>query len=227
VTRHSQTNCIPKGLSPFSEDTYRDLPLANLAAYAMAMLDDASVPLTIENITVALFKLFPVCFAMVGFPSYPDGTRANRTLLQMQPKYRNYATGSAKRGYSLTALGRKAAEATETILTSAGSKPHIRLGYERDAAAKRGNGAPRTIHDEDLLAQVRESLLFQAYIRGDLDTTLGVDFLGILGVFSHTPKALVRRELKHLQEAAERQGDQVLQDFLRECRQRFSGYLQG
>jgi len=218
---------VLEALRPFAEASYKDLPLAHLAAHAIAVLQDASLPVTIENVTVALFRLFPVHFAMVGFPAYPDGNRVNRTVLQLQPKYRNYATGSAKRGYSLTPLGRQTAEAVGQILS--GSQPES--GAQRpgagNQAAKRGEGPPRTIHDEDTLAGVRDSLLFQAYLRGNLEECVGVDFLGILGVFSHTPKAVVRRELKHLEESAERQGDRAIQEFLRECRRRFAAYLHG
>lgn len=227
MTQHSDDKQALDALRAFPEASYKDLPLAQLAAYAMAVLEDASLPVTIENVTVALFRLFPAHFAMVGFPSYPDGNRANRTVLQLQPKYRNYATGSAKRGYSLTPLGRHTAEALGRILS--GSEPDSGAQSTDDGSrtAKRGEGPPRTVHDEDTVARLRESLLFQAYLRGELDQCVGVDFLGMLGVFSHTPKAVMRRELKHLEESAERQGDQTLHNFLRECRRRFSAYLHG
>lgn len=83
------------------------------------------------------------------------------------------------------------------------------------------------MHDEDIIARIRTSLLFQSYIRGELDEAQGVDFLGMLDIFSHTPKDVVRRELKHIEEAAERQGDQVIQGFLRACRRRFAAYIHG
>lgn len=227
MKQRSHDKQVLEALRPFAETSYRDLPLAHLAAYAIAVVEEASLPVTIENVTVALFKLFPAHFAMIGFPSYPDGNRANRTVLQLQPKYRNYATGSAKRGYSLTPLGRHTAEAVGRILSGGEPDSGTPATDGGSGSAKRGEGPPRTVHDEDTVVRVRESLLFQAYVRGELDKCVGVDFLGMLGVFSHTPKAVVRRELKHLEESAERQGDQKLQDFLRECRSRFPTYLHG
>jgi len=218
-------HAVLDGFVPFPEARYADLALASLAAYAMARLDEQNVPLTIENITVALFKLFPARFAMVGFPQYPDGTRANRTLLQMQPQYRNYATGSAKHGYSLTALGRKAAEDATAILDAGTRVDGGELRAEATYAAERGHGPARTVHDEDVIAEVRHSLLFEAYERGQIGQAVGVDFLGLLGVFSHTPKTVVRRELARLEEAAERQRDDAVSQFLRECRKRFAAYL--
>lgn len=66
----------------FAAEQYRDLPLTDLAAYAMMVLESKGTPRVIEHVTVALFELFPAKFAMVGYPQHPDGMRANRTLLQ-------------------------------------------------------------------------------------------------------------------------------------------------
>ena len=42
---------------------------------------------------------------MVNFQEYPDAFRTNRSLLQMQPKYRNLLTGAATKGFSLNERG--------------------------------------------------------------------------------------------------------------------------
>lgn len=42
---------------------------------------------------------------MVGWPEYPDAFRTNRSLLQGQPKYRNWLTGAASTGFSLNDRG--------------------------------------------------------------------------------------------------------------------------
>ncbi|NIM06359.1 MAG: hypothetical protein GTO55_08120 [Armatimonadetes bacterium] len=201
----------------------------NLAAYGIAVLDGQSIPLTIENIAVALFRLFPAKFAMVGFPQYPDGMRANRTLLHMQPKYRNFATGSAKRGFSLTSTGRSVAEATKALLEQhvVSSLETAETQTETLAAGEPYGARARTVHDEDLVARVRDSMLYDQYLREGLESALGMDFLGMLGVFSPTPKNVVKRELSHLEGAAERQGDETVLAFLRECRKKFSTYLAG
>jgi hypothetical protein len=46
----------------------------------------------------------------VGWPEYPDAFRTNRSLLQGQPKYRNWLTGSASKGFSLNERGPKSRE---------------------------------------------------------------------------------------------------------------------
>ena len=42
---------------------------------------------------------------MMSFQEYPDAFRTNRSLLQGQPKYRNWLTGAASKGFSLNERG--------------------------------------------------------------------------------------------------------------------------
>jgi len=212
---------IPK-LEPVDENAYQSYPLADLAAYTMAILEDNSTPLTIENITVALFWLFPVKFSLVGFPEYPDGMRANRTLLQMQPKYRNYATGSATTGYSLTALGRRIADRMRAALADAQS--NIRLNKDlpqQDTVIER----PRTIQDADLIRKVRESDLFMKFAQGKLDEARGLDFMAMIEAFSHTPPDVIIRKFKQLVAVAERSNDPAVIRLLSECKHRFGSFM--
>lgn len=92
-------------------DLYDEIPLVFLTAYSLHWLHEWKLRRSIEAIAVLNWRLFPAKFAMVDFDEYPDAFRTNRSLLQMQPKYRNLLTGAAVKGFSLNAPEeRRAAE---------------------------------------------------------------------------------------------------------------------
>src|SRR3977135_3826901 len=86
-------------------DLYRDVPLVFLTAYSLYWLHEWKIRRTIEAIAILNWRLFPEKLAIVGFDQYPDAFRTNRSLLQMQPKYRNLVTGAAIKGFSLNERG--------------------------------------------------------------------------------------------------------------------------
>src|SRR6266545_7704558 len=105
---------VPRDLlqvDPKSTGTYRlhAFSLPHLTAYSIHWLTQWEIPTTYENISVLNARLFRAEFALVGFPEFPDAMRTNRTLLQMRPKYRGFATSDPRRGVFLTQKGREAA----------------------------------------------------------------------------------------------------------------------
>src|SRR5438105_610710 len=80
-------------------DAYESIALTSLTAYTLHWLSKWQLRRTIEAIAILNWRLFPEKFAMVGFREYPDAFRTNRSLLQMQPKYRNLLTGAAITGF--------------------------------------------------------------------------------------------------------------------------------
>src|ERR1700730_2552561 len=80
----------------------RGFSLPHLTAYSIHWLTEWEIPTTYENIGVLNARLFPAEFALVGFLEFPDVMRTNRTLLQMRPKYRGFATSDPRRGVFLT-----------------------------------------------------------------------------------------------------------------------------
>src|SRR6266550_1222574 len=83
--------------------------LAHLTTYSVHWLTFWEIPTTYENISVLNARLFPSEFALAGFPEFPDTTRTLRTLLQMRPKYRGFATSDPRKGVFLTEKGRDVA----------------------------------------------------------------------------------------------------------------------
>src|SRR5260370_23625113 len=84
---------------------YHDTSLAALTVYSLFWLHQWQLRRTIEAVSVLNWRLFPDKFGMVGWSDYPDAFRTNRSLLQGQPKYRNWLTGAASTGFSLNERG--------------------------------------------------------------------------------------------------------------------------
>ena len=86
-------------------EAYRSFSLVHLTAYSVYWLTHWRIPTTYENVSVLNGRLFPGDFGMRGFPDLPDAFRTNRSLLQMRPKYRNFATSNPRKGVYLTEKG--------------------------------------------------------------------------------------------------------------------------
>ena len=95
---------------------YQNTSLAALTVYSLFWLHQWQLRRTIEAISVLNWRLFPDKFGMVGWAEYPDAFRTNRSLLQGQPKYRNWLTGAASTGFSLNELGLEVARDLTAML---------------------------------------------------------------------------------------------------------------
>src|SRR4051812_31232242 len=92
-------------LPNYPEESYDSIDLNRLTVFTIAFLRKRNFATSIEHIAVADFRMFPKRFAMIGFPEFPDISRVNRALLQLRPKYRNWATGNARLGWTLMRPG--------------------------------------------------------------------------------------------------------------------------
>jgi hypothetical protein len=91
---------------PKEKKGYRFFSLVHLTAYSVYWLTQWGIPTTYENVSVLNGRLFPADFSMQGFPELPDAFRTNRSLLQMRPKYRGFATSDPREGVHLTEKGK-------------------------------------------------------------------------------------------------------------------------
>jgi hypothetical protein len=212
-------------LVPFAVAKYTDLSLATLTAYSAYWLAQWELPTTLENVAVLNFKLFPTKFAMTGWAQFPDVNRTNRSVLQMRPKYRNFATSITNKGVFLNERGIEEAQALTKRLGNPtfgdGTTPDVELPIAR----VRGSGRPTTVHAEDLVAQVRKSGLFQSYREGHWNDVEAIDLINFLEVYDHTPGDEKRRRLKVFQSAAKELKDHEVVEFLENVASKFKTYL--
>jgi hypothetical protein len=143
----------------------------------------------------------------------------------MRPKYRNFATSITNKGIFLNERG--TAEALALVdrlgrpVFSDGSSPQVEVPITR----VRGTGRPTTVHAEDLVAEVRQSRLFQTYKSGHWVEAEPIDLINFLGVYDHTPSEEKRRRLRSFQTAANELKDTEVKEFLETVSSTFKSYL--
>lgn len=202
------------GLRPYEPPLYESLDLNRLAVFVLALFKERGWPASLENLTVALFRLFPTKFSLASYAEYPDSSRVQRALLQLRPKYRNWALGDHRTGYVLTDQGEEVLAEVENVLSGKAVAPGPPRGEQHQLYAEREVG---------LLEQCE---LLQAYREGQSQPASRF-FFDALGAFSYTPKAVLRRRLDRLEHMAEDIGRSDLVDFLKWARRTYRNLIVG
>lgn len=198
---------------------YQDDSLAALTVYSLFWLHEWGLRRTIEAVAVLNWRLFPDKFGMLGFQQFPDAFRTNRSLLQGQPKYRNWLTGTATKGFSLNPRGM--ALAREIIQ---------RLGVPQDASGEALGTAPtkpppatkaRSIEPEREVQRVRSHRLFGRWQRNEMTDVDLIHVHSLLDIFDHTPAKIREKRMRDLERAAADVDDVDVARFLADVRQQF------
>ncbi len=204
------------GFPVFPSAVYADVDLNRLTTYTIAALGKADIPSTIENIAVANHRMFPRRFAMVGFPEFPDISRVNRALLQLRPKYRNWATGATRTGWALTRAGVAEADALDKKLHTLASSTSV----AEDRSAEPSGVTKRTVHGEDVLSRVRSSDAFKKSQSGWAGIG-ALEVFDVLDAYSHTPSNVLRRRIRELRTIAADKNDVAVSKFLQQLVETF------
>ncbi len=180
-------------LEAYRSELYADIDLTGLAVYVLELLNERKTITTFENITVSLFRQFPEKFCLEGYPKYPDSARVGRTLLQLGPKYRNWATGKVQKGFVLTDGGKAKLEEVRRILS----------GELKGNIKKHTSVMPRGLDLSKELSAVEESNLFTVWDKeGVINATATLDLLSMLGTYDYTSAKVMRDRLKRLRTVA-------------------------
>jgi len=201
----------------FGEESYGAVDLAGLAAFTLKWLQDRSIPTTFENVVVAAFRLFPAKFSLEGYKEYPDAARVNRSLLQLGPKYRNWARGSVQKGFVLTESGREKVRSVQATLDEG-------TGTEAPASARRKTLA-RTMDLTKELEPLEKSPLFSRWKNGQLDQGTSMELLNMLDAYAYTPPRALRARMDTLENAASQVGRDDLVEFLHAVRRTFTTHF--
>jgi hypothetical protein len=202
-----------RALEPYEADRYAVFDLNRLAVFVISVLQERRLPLTFEAIVVAAFRLFPTKFGLLEFEEFPDAARANRALLQLRPKYRNWATGDVRRGFVLTDAGKRIVDDVRTALNDIA--PTTRVGA-RDSVAPRSKDLASDLTD------VEKSPLFRLWTDTEnLASNRPDDVYALLGAYPGVPRRALRDRLELLKAAAEHSGHAATSTFLSEVRRRY------
>lgn len=209
-------------------DEYDEVALTSLTAYSLFWIHQWQIPRTIEAIAILNWRLFPDKFAMVGFQEYPDAFRTNRSLLQMQPKYRNLLTGAATKGFSLNERGMSIAKELSRNIGVPTTSVGALLGtIAKEPARGPAKSAARSIEPAREMSRIRESKLFEKWKSGTMSDRDLIHVHALLRIFDHTPPAIRKRAMKDLVDSANKQSDEEIGRFLQDVKRNFPTAVAG
>jgi hypothetical protein len=203
-------------------ELYQDVALTSLTAYSMYWLHQWKLRRTIEAVAILNWRLFPEKFAMVGFHEYPDAFRTNRSLLQMQPKYRNLLTGAAVKGFSLNQRGIDIAiELTNILGVPQGDSGESLGSIEKHPISRRSSKPERSIEPEREIEKLRGSKIFEKWKSGIMNERDLIHVHALLGIYDHTPVPVRLNAIKNLENTAKSLNDEEAIRFLADIKKIF------
>jgi hypothetical protein len=162
---------------------------------------------------VALFLFFPEKFSLVGFPQFPDAERVHRTLLQLGPKWRNWAKGDTHHGYSLNQSGELEFKRVEEALKN----PSVKIIVPRQRTSK-----PRTRDPNQEIKEIEQASLFKEYINGKREGFSEFAIWELLRSYPYAPKQALKERIETMLEYAKLANRKDIVDFLKWVRDFFS-----
>lgn len=208
-----------QGLPSYAGRPLKHISLNTWAAYAIQTLADLGLPATKETIAVALFYLYPERWSLVGFPEYPDSERVNRALLQLRPKYRDWAYGDSQLGWTLNEAGRAEAERMTQLLAN-------KHEYEERPPQPKPS-RPRTRAIDQSLKDLESSKLYLLYSQGKGTTASRFDLWACFGSSGLTPPGAMESMRRNLVRQARALQRSDLVEFLDWMRKHFRQSFQG
>lgn len=207
-------------VSSYEEFSYHDIDLNRLALVGIDHLSQMNIPFTFERLAVLLLQLFPKKFSMTEFPICPDLTRVNRALLQLRPKYRNWARGDIKNGFQFTEAGNSELLRTMELLRR---NPDV----ISDSKQKRNALPADNKRDRNLIfmAEIERSQLFQSYKDKDYQNLSVWDFYDLLHASEETSKDTLNNNIRKLESYAEGLNRKDILQFIVWVKSKFSKYI--
>lgn len=130
-------NSLPK----FETEKYSHLPATDLVVFAVHILNEQQVVISLENVVSACFLLFPHKFALKNYVKWPDSAAVQRRWADARAK--GLISGTPEEGYRITFKGARVAEKAAKALGVFKEKPKQK---KTKPAAKpvKARSAPKT-----------------------------------------------------------------------------------
>jgi hypothetical protein len=181
-------------------DKYQAVDLDRLVVYSMIKLAELGVELSLENIIVGAFRLFPKKFSLVGYMEYPDATRVEKALWRCKGKNRLWIGGKTTHGYVLTDRSRMIYRETEEQLDNPEIKEH--------------KGPTRKRRKEAILWETRNSSAYQKYKTGKVDSITDADICFMLQGTLDSSKETLASNFAAFRRLAEELQERDISEFL-------------
>ncbi len=200
-----------KNIKAFDSDNYDSIDLDRLVIYTSIELEELGIELSLENIIVGAFKLFPKKFSLVGYPEFPDATRVEKSLWRCKGNNRQWIGGKTLHGYFNTDRTRIIAAQIEKEL----SKPKL---IKRKSTS-------RMRRKESILKEVTSSPAYKKYLDGKSDAISIADFCYLLQGTLDSSRETLRENLVSLKNFTKELGHDDVLFFLNWLEQRFKNFL--
>ena len=199
-----------KKLKPLDSVGYESIDLDRLVIYTVVELEKLGIELSLENIIVGAFQLFPRRFSLIGYPEFPDSTRVEKSLWRCKGKKKQWIGGKTPHGYLITDRTRAIVKQTEAQL----SNP---LSTKQRTSSKMRR-------KEAILKEVMSAPAYIKYMRGNGESISEAEFCHLLQGTLDSSKHILRENLSVLTKFAEELESEDVLKFLDWLEQRFEDY---
>jgi len=198
-------------IKAFDPSTYENADLDSLVVYTAVVLEHLGVELSLENIIVGAFKLFPKRFSLLGYPEFPDATRVEKSLWRCKGKEKKWIDGKTRHGYLLNDKSEIIAKQTKDQLSG--------------LALRKPRNASRMRRKDSLLKEIIDSPAYSKYISGEGESISQSEFCYLLQGTLDSSRETLKENLVSLKRLTEelQQGD--ILEFLNWLEQRFKNFL--
>lgn len=194
----------------FDEGIYTSVSLTKLTIFAILKIAESGEECAYERVVKECFTLFPKRFGFQRYPEWPDGTRVKIEILRCRDK--GWVTGSEKKGFQHTSMGRRVADEVLKELQKGPSK-------KLPPTQTRDRG-------DTVLSYLKKSEPYRRYQENKenfIITEEGFRRL-IISTFETPPKVL-EQNFNYCFDLCRKYGEKELCDFLEKCREQKASLL--
>ena len=198
-------------LKALNADSYENTDLDSLVVYTAVVLEQLGVELSLENIIVGAFKLFPKRFSLLGYPEFPDATRVEKSLWRCKGNEKKWIDGKTRHGYLLNDRSGIIAKQTKDQLAG--------------PVLKKTRNVSKMRRKDSLLKEITDSPAYCKYVNGEGESISQSDICYLLQGTLDSSRETLWENLISLKRLAEelQQGD--ILEFLNWLGQRFKDFL--
>jgi|YelNatPaOPRAMG01_1025707.scaffolds.fasta_scaffold39934_3 hypothetical protein len=201
-----------ENLKPFDESRYINVDLDHLIMYSVGCLKKIGADLSLENVVVAAFRLFPKKFSLLGFPNYPDSLRVYSCLWRCTTdKKKQWLGGKIRHGFIITERGQKFIKEAEDLL--------------KETSVRQSKAMSQTRRKEAIIAEISKSSAFFKYNNGQGESITEAEFCFLLQGTLDSSKDILRENFLLLRQYAEDLNRKDIVDLLDWLKIRFRTFL--
>lgn len=195
----------------FAEYTgnYEILDKDRLVLFAVNCLESRQMEPTFDKIVVAVFKLFPKKFSLIGFPEYPDGRTIYYCVYNHCTLDKKWLLGNVQSAFKVTERGKYFFDETVKMLEGKIVSTRMHLTSPRRK-------------ETTFIAILKKSSAYKKFLQGDEQLISESELLEAMRVRSNS-KALAQTNLMKYFEYARRINESIVVKFLEFARSKLGG----